>query len=121
MTKTTHYTHNIEFPMSAVHETKAFYSDVFGWEFTDWGDGYISFVGDGIEGGFNGLGELKPAAPGVLVVLYVTNVRAVHAKISGLGLKIVQPIYGFPGGERFHFCDPNGNELACWSEVLENE
>ncbi|MDA0664142.1 MAG: VOC family protein [Proteobacteria bacterium] len=106
----------IEFPMTDNAGTRAFYGQAFGWEFTDWGPGYISFTGAGIEGGFNGLGEAAVAPPGVLVVLYADDLAATLAAVEAAGGKIVKPIYDFPGGRRFHFLDPNGTELAVWSE-----
>jgi hypothetical protein len=32
--------------------------------------------------------------------------------VTAAGADIVKPIFAFPGGRRFHFLDPNGNELA---------
>lgn len=106
----------IEFPMTDNAGTKAFYSQAFGWVFADWGPDYISFAGAGVEGGFNGLDEAAVAPPGVLVVLYATDLAATLAAVRAAGAKIVKPIYEFPGGRRFHFQDPNGTELAVWSE-----
>ncbi len=106
----------IELPMKKSAETKKFYQQVFGWEFTDWGPDYISFSGANIDGGFNGLGEAKITSPGVLVVLYASDLDAKLEEVTHAGGKIVKPIYEFPGGKRFHFNDPNGNELAVWSE-----
>lgn len=107
----------IEFPMTKNAETKAFYSSVFGWAFTDWGPSYISFSGAGIDGGFDGTGEAQAGKPGVLVVLYAKNLKQVLVDVEKAGAKILKPVYDFPGGARFHFEDPNGNELAVWSET----
>ena len=103
----------IELPLIKNAETKAFYNQVFGWEFTDWGPTYISFSGAGVDGGFNG--ESDVSAPGVLVVLYADDLTSKSEAVTGAGGKITKPIYTFPGGKRFHFLDPNGNELAVWS------
>lgn len=116
MTNVNNSINYIEFPMTDNAGTKAFYGAAFGWEFTDWGPGYISFTGAGIEGGFNGLNEADVTPPGVLVVLYADDLSAALAAVEGAGGKIVKPIYEFPGGRRFHFRDPNGTELAVWSE-----
>ena len=105
----------IELPMREVDATKAFYGGVFGWQFQDWGPSYISFSGAGIDGGFNG--EATAGAPGVLVVLFADDLEAIEAAIRSAGGDIVQPVYTFPGGRRFHFRDPNGNELAIWSDT----
>lgn len=110
----------IELPLVDKVATMDFYSTLFGWEFTEWGEGYISFSGAGIDGGFNGVDDdVTPARPGILVVLYVDDLKKMFDELVAKGAEILQPIYAFPGGERFHFKDPNGNELAIWSEPAE--
>jgi uncharacterized protein len=110
----------IEFPATDLAATKRFYHEVFGWEFKDWGPGYTSFHDGRLAGGFNG--ESHPAGTdskttrGVLVVLYATSLEKTYGKVKEAGGKIVREIFEFPGGKRFHFADPNGNELAVWSE-----
>ncbi|NQU58012.1 MAG: VOC family protein [Rhodospirillales bacterium] len=106
----------VEFPLLKNAETKLFYSQAFGWEFTDWGLNYLSFSGAGVNGGFNGEGGAGVTTPGVLVVLYASDLLEKYQEVESAGAEITKPIYGFPGGERFHFLDPNGNELAVWSE-----
>ncbi|AEV37404.1 Glyoxalase/bleomycin resistance protein/dioxygenase [Pseudovibrio sp. FO-BEG1] len=107
----------IEFPLLKTEETKSFYGSVFGWLFEDWGPNYISFSGAGVEGGFNGESGTPVQAPGVLVVLYAKDLAGTLATVREAGGKILQEIYSFPGGQRFHFADPNGNELAVWTEA----
>ncbi len=110
----------IEFPATNIEATKKFYTQVFGWKFTDYGPGYTSFNDGRLGGGFNS--ESEPASAdgkttrGVLVVLYATSLDDTRAKVIAAGGKIVREIFEFPGGKRFHFADPNGNELAVWSE-----
>jgi uncharacterized protein len=110
----------IEFPATDIEATKRFYHQVFGWEFTDYGPGYTSFHDGRLGGGFNS--ESQPAgadgkkARGVLVVIYATSLDDTRGKVIVAGGKIVREIFEFPGGKRFHFADPNGNELAVWSE-----
>jgi predicted enzyme related to lactoylglutathione lyase len=106
----------IELPMVNNAETKKFYKQVFGWEFTDWGPNYISFSGANIDGGFNGEGDVQISIPGVLVVLYASDLIQKLENVTKAGGKISKPVFEFPGGKRFHFLDPNGNELAVWSE-----
>jgi len=120
MTNVANTINYIELPLVDVAATKAFYGTVFGWTFTDWGPDYISFCGAGIDGGFNA--ATSPAADttdqapsGVLVVLYATDLEQTLAAVSRAGATIVTPIYEFPGGRRFHFSDPNANQLAVWS------
>ena len=106
----------IEFPLINKTETKRFYGAVFGWDFTEWGPDYISFSGADVEGGFNGADDANVSSPGVLVVLYADDLGAKLKAVKDAGGTIVKPIYSFPGGKRFHFHDPNGTELAVWSE-----
>lgn len=107
----------IELPMMDAGATKAFYGAVFGWAFTDWGDTYISFSGAGVDGGFERGPDLLPTRPGALVILFTADLEAKRDQVKAAGGKIVRDIFSFPGGRRFHFEDPNGNELAVWSEA----
>jgi len=106
----------IELPMSKKAETEAFYKQAFGWSFTDWGPDYISFEGAGIDGGFNRESGVTVSPPGILVILYADSLSVAQANIERAGGTIVRAVYDFPGGQRFHFEDPNGNQLAVWSE-----
>ena len=105
----------IELPATDIAATKRFYSDAFGWKFTDYGPDYTSFEDGRLAGGFTTDG--KVATGGALVVIYADNLEAVEAKVRQAGATIVKPIFSFPGGRRFHFSDPSGNELAVWSET----
>jgi uncharacterized protein len=110
----------IEFPATDIEATKRFYHHVLGWEFKDWGPGYISFHDGRLSGGFSS--EARPAGAdgsstrGVLVVIYASSLEDTYSKVKQAGGKIVRETFEFPGGKRFHFADPNGNELAVWSE-----
>ncbi len=110
----------IELPATDIAATKHFYHQVFGWEFQDWGPGYTSFHDGRLGGGFNSeshpSGTDGKATRGVLVVLYATSLDQTYGKVKEAGGKIVRETFDFPGGRRFHFADPNGNELAVWSE-----
>ena len=104
----------VEFLTSDIEEIKSFYSEVFGWEFTDYGPEYTSFTDGRLGGGF----ALAPkvTAGGPLVVLYSTNLEEINASIRESGGRIVRDPFEFPGGRRLHFTDPSGNELAVWSD-----
>jgi uncharacterized protein len=110
----------IEFPATDIEATKRFYHTVFGWDFQDWGPTYTSFHDGRLGGGFNA--EAKAAGAegqrtrGTLVVIYAAALEDTYAKVKAAGGKIVRETFDFPGGRRFHFADPNGNELAVWSE-----
>jgi predicted enzyme related to lactoylglutathione lyase len=67
-----------------------------------------------MAGGFTR--ESPVPSHGILLVLYSTDLAAVQQKIKAAGGKIVKETFAFPGGRRFHFSDPNGHELAVWSE-----
>jgi predicted enzyme related to lactoylglutathione lyase len=95
-------------------ETKTFYSGVFGWQFTDYGPDYTSFNDGRLSGGFSAVSE--GVAGGPLVVIYAADLEDIEAKIKQHGGRIVRETFEFPGGRRFHFSDPGGNELAVWSD-----
>jgi predicted enzyme related to lactoylglutathione lyase len=104
----------IEFPTADMTAAKAFYSRAFGWSFQDWGDDYASFEDGRLAGGLRL--EDGVVSGGPLVVLYAVDLEAAASAVTAAGGTIVQEIFSFPGGRRFHFTDPSGNELAVWSD-----
>jgi len=104
----------VEFPAIDIAKTKKFYSDVFAWKFEDYGPDYTSFNDGRLAGGFYSAPGAETHRP--LVVIYAENLEALVAKVKSAGGSIVKPVFSFPGGRRFHFTDPNGNELAVWSD-----
>ena len=107
--------HYVELPVSDMAATKTFYRDVFDWGgFTDYGPDYMSFEALGRDGGFNANRKVAATGSGVLMVLYSNNLEATEAKIKAAGGEIVGR-EKFPGGRRFTFRDPSGNELAVWT------
>lgn len=104
----------IEFSAVDMERTKSFYTNVFGWKFTDYGPEYTSFEDGRIAGGFTTSGV--PGGAGPLVVIYAEALEEMEAKVRAEGGAIVKEIFSFPGGRRFHFTDPNGNELSVWSD-----
>lgn len=104
----------MEFKSTNLEDTKTFYQDAFGWKFTDYGPTYTAFSESGVEGGFEYTED--PIVNGVLVVLHHENLEAIKQKVIALGAKISLDIFSFPGGRRFQFLDPSGNELAIWTE-----
>ncbi len=105
----------IELPGSDLLATKKFYRDVFGWTFTDFGADYIAFEACGRNGGFNAERKVVSGS-GPLVVLYANKLDAMEAKVVAAGGEIIGH-ETFEGGRRFHFRDPNGNELAVWTKA----
>lgn len=114
--KVHHSINYIELPSKDLKATKEFYNKVFGWEFQDWGETYVSFSGAEVDGGFelNPFGK-QPTRDGVLVILYSNDLAASEKLVREAGAEIVTEAFDFPGGRRFHFLDPSGNELAIWT------
>ncbi|VAW56809.1 Glyoxalase family protein [hydrothermal vent metagenome] len=107
----------VEFPSKNLKDTKLFFTQVFGWEFQDFGPEYTAFSNQGLDGGFfkaNLSSSTKTGA--ALIVFYSKNIEETQEKIKKSGGIIVKPIFTFPGGQRFHFSDPSGNEFSVWSE-----
>lgn len=103
----------VEFPGGDLPATKQFYADAFGWTFTDYGPEYAAFD-QGLEGGFQS--DAAEGRVSQVVVLYAHDLEAMLSRVEAAGGKVVRPIFSFPGGRRFHFTDPAGNELAVWSQ-----
>ncbi|MBZ2187072.1 MAG: VOC family protein [Bryobacter sp.] len=113
-TKPNHQIDYVELPAKDLPRTKEFYSSVFGWKFEDYGPEYTSFFDGRLGGGFHTHGSAP--AKGILLVIYAEDLAAAQDRIKTAGGLIVKDTFSFPGGRRFHFTDPNGNELAVWSE-----
>ena len=105
----------LEFPVTDVAEAKRFYGHAFGWKFEDYGPDYASFHDGRLGGGFRGVPQVQRGGP--LVVIYTTDLETMEAKIKAAGGSVVGDIHKFPGGQRLHFTDPSGNELAVWTET----
>jgi len=108
----------VEFPAKNIQATKDFFSRVFGWSFEDFGPEYTAFSNQGIDGGFfkSDL-ESSTGNGAALIVFYSQDLEATQAKIEQAGGVIIKPIFLFPGGRRFHFTEPSGNEFAVWSDI----
>ena len=104
----------IELPATDVAAAKAFYTRVFGWKFTDYGPDYTSFEDGRLAGGFRKADAATRGGP--LVVIFAMDLAAVEAREREGGGAVVVDTHSFPGGRRFHFTDPSGNELAVWSD-----
>ena len=101
----------IEFPVTDIEAAKRFYGEAFGWEFTDYAPVYVGIrKGDGEAGGMRLADEVKTAEP--LVILYSRDLESSLANVRAAGGRIVKEPFEFPGGRRFHFLDPSGNELV---------
>jgi uncharacterized protein len=108
----------IEFPAKSIeglHRSKIFYANVFGWSYKDWGDDYSDTENSGLGSGINADASHRPQYP--LAVIYTTELEATRERVLAEKGTITRDIFSFPGGRRFHFSDPSGNELAVWSDV----
>ncbi|ATB38569.1 bleomycin resistance protein [Cystobacter fuscus] len=104
----------LELPATDIAATKQFYTTVFGWHFEDYGPEYTSFQDGRMSGGFFKAPSVSPG--GALLVIYSRDLEASLARVRQTGARIVKETFSFPGGRRFHFADPSGNELAVWTE-----
>jgi predicted enzyme related to lactoylglutathione lyase len=108
----------VEFPARDLAATKAFFEAAFGWVFTDYGPEYAAFSGEGLDGGFFKADmAARTSAGSALIVFYSDDLEATLAKVTGAGGDIIRPIFDFPGGRRFHFLEPSGNEFAVWGDA----
>jgi len=107
----------VEYPALDIKATKVFFIKAFGWTFEDYGPEYTSFSDSGIAGGFY-KSELSARVEigSALIVLYSKELESTYSKVVDAGGVILKQIFPFPGGRRFHFSEPSGNEFAVWSE-----
>lgn len=106
----------VEYPARDLQATAAFFQAAFGWSFTHYGPEYMAFSGQGLDGGFYRADLAARCDQGsALIVFYSERLEETLAKVTAAGGAVVKPIFAFPGGRRFHFTEPSGNEFAVWS------
>jgi predicted enzyme related to lactoylglutathione lyase len=105
----------LELPAGDVAASRAFYEQAFGWTMTAFGPTYAATTTGDTDVGLDADADNRPCAP--LGVIQVDDVEAAQAAVEGAGGVILKPVYAFPGGRRFHFRDPGGNELAAWQKA----
>ncbi len=107
----------VEIPSKDVARSRAFFSALLGWTFTDYGADYNAFEDGRISGGFFRSEKVsRTAEGGALVVIYAENLEAMREDAIRLGASITREIFSFPGGRRFQFAEPGGSELSIWSD-----
>ncbi len=107
----------VEFSAKDLPATKAFFESVFDWSFVDYGPEYTAFSDQGVDGGFFQSDLASSTQNGAaLVIFYSNQLESTLAKVEKSGGTIIRPIFSFPGGRRFHFTEPSGNEFAVWGE-----
>jgi predicted enzyme related to lactoylglutathione lyase len=110
----------VEFPARDLDATRRFFATAFGWTFADYGPDYIAFARDGagLDGGFYRADLAARTDRGsALLVFYSARLEDTQAKVEAAGGTVVKPVFEFPGGRRFHFTEPGGNEFAVWSDA----
>lgn len=103
----------IEFNVTSIEAAKDFYGQAFGWTFQDYGPDYCEFRDGRLSGGFS---HGTPTPGGALVILFSDDLEASLAAVEAADGALTRPIFDFPGGRRFQFRDPDGYELAVWSD-----
>jgi predicted enzyme related to lactoylglutathione lyase len=112
----------VEFPARDLDVAKTFFAEVFDWKFTDYGSDYTAFFEAGLNGGFYRSDLTASTANGsALIVFHSKTLERTQERIERAGGSIIKPVFTFPGGRRFHFADPNGNEYAVWTRVPAEE
>lgn len=110
----------VEFPANNISATKLFFEQAFGWTFQDFGPDYSAFSDQGLDGGFYKSELMSVASNGsALLVLRSNDLEQTQSVVESAGGKISTAIFSFPGGRRFHFIEPSGNEFAVWSLIDE--
>jgi hypothetical protein len=95
-------------------KTRSFYQTAFGWTYQDYGPDYCDTKSSGVGSGINGGSDHRTLQP--LPVIFAEDLEAAQSRVVEAGGIVTRPIFGFPGGRRFHFADPSGNELGVWSD-----
>lgn len=108
----------VEIPAADIDKLRAFFEQLFGWEFQEWGPDYYSFNDGRLDGGLRREAGSGPAS-GVLLVFYSEDLERDYERVKELGATISQEIFEFPGGRRFHFVEPAGTEFAIWASAQE--
>lgn len=107
----------LELPAADLDAAEAFFAKAFGWTFTDYGPDYRAFNDGRLDGGFYRSDARSTTAAGAaLPVIYTARLEDALQRVQDAGGRVLREIFSFPGGRRFHFADPSGNEFAVWSD-----
>ena len=107
----------VEFAAKDLQATVSFFEKAFSWSFEWYGDDYVAFLNEGLDGGFYKADLCtREEAGGALLIFYSDDLTQSQQKVEQAGGKINKEIFSFPGGRRFHFIEPSGNEYAVWSD-----
>ncbi len=100
----------VELPATDLVSARSFYADAFGLAFTDFGPSYACTLTGDVDIGLQADASEATSAP--LAVIAVDDLEASLQAVGKAGGVITKPVFAFPGGRRFHFRDPSGNEVA---------
>ena len=107
----------VEFAAADLKATSDFFHSAFAWDFTWYGEDYVSFSNQGLDGGFYRANlTTREEQGGALLIFYSSELEITMKKVEKAGGSITKAIFAFPGGRRFHFHEPSGNEFAVWSD-----
>lgn len=105
----------VEYPAKDLPATKQFFIDAFHWVFKDFGEEYSALTNAGLNGGFFHADKQSESEQGAaLIVLYSYDLEKTYQKVEQAGGTITKEIFPFPGGRRFQFVEPSGNEFGVW-------
>jgi predicted enzyme related to lactoylglutathione lyase len=104
----------VELPTAALDDSIRFYEAAFGWTLERFGPSYAATTTGDTDVGLQADPADAPKAP--LPVIQAEDIEAAASAVGAAGGDIIKPIFSFPGGPRFHFRDPGGNEVAVWSK-----
>lgn len=108
----------VELPVEQTGPVSAFYHEVFGWHFTEYGPDYTAWEEGPCQVGLNGVASAEGRRPSaILPILRVEDIEAARSAVVKAGGTVTVDIFDFPGGRRFHFSDPAGLELGCYEPV----
>ncbi len=107
----------VETPSRDLPKTKAFFTALFGWQFTEYGPDYLDYSDGRTTGGFYRSEKVSSYEGGATIaVIYTEHLETLRDRAKELGATITRDIFSFPGGRRFHFTEPGGSEFAIWSD-----
>ncbi|KKC33983.1 VOC family protein [Devosia psychrophila] len=101
----------IEFPSTNRAATSAFFNVAFGWGTISYGPDYDALRDAGLDGGVDQAPE-KVAA--TMAIVRTDNLDDAERRVLAAGGTITKPQFDYPGGRRFHFREPGGNEMAVY-------
>jgi len=102
----------VEFPSINRSVTSAFFQAAFGWGIVSYGPDYDALTDAGIDGGVD---QAPERVSSTLAIIRTDDLDAAEQRVRLAGGEITRPQFDFPGGRRFHFREPGGNELAVWT------